>query len=41
MSNSSFFGTEGITMTSANHIANLAKGFTKTNERPLNSLSSR
>lgn len=39
MSTSSFFGTEGLTMTSANHIANLAKEFTKSNERALNSVS--
>ena len=39
MSNSSFFGLEGLTMTSANHIANLAKEFTKVNERALNSVS--
>ncbi len=39
MSTSSFFGTEGLTMTSANHIANLAKEFTKSNERSLNNLS--
>lgn len=39
MTNSSFFGTEGLTMTSANHIANLAKEFTKTTERNLNSVS--
>lgn len=39
MTNSSFFGTEGLTMTSANHIANLAKEFTKTVERNLNSVS--
>lgn len=39
MANSSFFGTEGLTMTSANHIANLAKEFTKTTERNLNSVS--
>lgn len=39
MSNSSFFGLEGLTMTSANHIANLAKEFTKTTERNLNSVS--
>lgn len=39
MSNSSFFGPEGLTMTSANHIANLAKEFTKANERALNSVS--
>lgn len=39
MINSSFFGTEGLTMTSANHIANLAKEFTKTTERNLNSVS--
>lgn len=35
----SFFGTEGLTITSANHIANLAKEFAKTNERALNSVS--
>ena len=39
MSNSSFFGLEGLTLTSANHIANLAKEFTKANERALNSVS--
>lgn len=39
MINSSFFGTEGLTLTSANHVANLAKEFTKTNERALNSVS--
>lgn len=39
MSTSSFFGTEGLTVTSANHIANLAKEFTKSNERALNSVS--
>lgn len=39
MTDSSFFGTEGLTLTSANHIANLAKEFTKTNERTLNSVS--
>lgn len=39
MTNSSFFGTEGLTMTSANHIANLAKEFTKASERALNSVS--
>lgn len=39
MTDSSFFGTEGLTMTSANHIANLAKEFTKTTERNLNSVS--
>lgn len=39
MTTSSFFGTEGLTMTSANHVANLAKEFTKTNERALNSVS--
>lgn len=39
MTNLSFFGPEGLTMTSANHIANLAKEFTKANERALNSVS--
>lgn len=39
MTDTSFFGIEGLTMTSANHIANLAKEFTKTNERSLNSVS--
>lgn len=39
MTNVSFFGTEGLTITSANHIANLAKEFTKTSERTLNSVS--
>ena len=39
MTNSSFFGSEGLTMTSANHVANLAKEFIKTNERSLNNVS--
>lgn len=39
MTSSSFFGTEGLTLTSANHIANLAKEFTKTSEHALNSVS--
>lgn len=39
MTDSSFFSTEGLTLTSANHVANLAKEFTKTNERALNSVS--
>ena len=39
MTNTSFFGTEGLTVTSASHIANLAKEFTKANERTLNSVS--
>lgn len=39
MINSSFFGTEGLTLTSANHVANLAKEFTKASERALNSVS--
>lgn len=39
MTELSFFGTEGLTMTSANHIANLAKEFTKVSERAINSVS--
>lgn len=39
MENLSFFGTEGLTMTSANHIANLTKEFSKASERALNSVS--
>lgn len=39
MTELSFFGTEGLTMTSANHVANLAKEFAKTTEHNLNSVS--
>lgn len=39
MTELSFFGTEGLTMTSANHVANLAKEFAKTTEHKLNSVS--
>lgn len=35
----SFFGKEGLTMTSANHIANLAKEYVRNVERNLNSVS--
>lgn len=36
---SSFFGKEGLTLTSANHIANLAKEYVRNVERNLNSVS--
>lgn len=39
MSTLSFFGNEGLTVTSANHIANLAKEYTKSNERGMNSVT--
>ncbi len=39
MTTSTFFGSEGLTMTSANHIANLAKEYAKSNERSLGNIS--
>ena len=39
MNTISFFGNEGLTMTSANHIANLAKEYAKSSERALNNVS--
>lgn len=39
MLTTTFFGNEGLTLTSANHIANLAKEFAKSNERALSSAS--
>ena len=39
MNTISFFGNEGLTMTSANHIANLAKEYIKSNERGINNVN--
>ena len=39
MNNKVFFGENGLTSTSANHVANLAKEFISTNENYLNSIS--
>ena len=39
MNNKVFFGENGLTSTSANHIANLAKEFISTNENHLNNIS--
>lgn len=39
MNNKVFFGENGLTSTSANHIANLAKEFISTNENYLNNIS--
>ena len=39
MENKVFFGESGLTSTSANHVANLAKEFISTNENYLNNIS--
>lgn len=39
MENKVFFGERGLTSTSANHVANLAKEFISSNENYLNSIS--
>lgn len=39
MTDSSFFGTEGLTLTSANYIANLAKEYVRNVEQNINSVS--
>lgn len=39
MENKVFFGESGLTSTSANHVANLAKEFISSNENYLNNIS--
>ena len=39
MENKVFFGENGLTSTSANHVANLAKEFISSSEKYLNSIS--